>query len=259
MEDKKTTLAYRIIRWLVLLFYPKTEIVGQGNLPDEPVVIVGNHSQMNGPIVGELYYPGKHYVWCAGELMNWKEVHDYAFTDFWSFKPRWQQPLFRILSFLITPLAVCLFNNAHTIPVYHDTRIITTFRSAIDKLSEGNSMIVFPEHNVLWNNILYDFQDKFVDVARFYYKKTGKELSFVPMYVAPKLKKSYLGVPIRYCADNPPAAERKRICDYLKKEITRMASELPLHTVIPYRNIRKRDYPKNIPVEVYRNEQEESI
>jgi hypothetical protein len=36
--------------------------------------------------------------------------------------------------------------------------------------------------------------------------------------------------------------------------ITALATELPLHTVIPYRNIRKRDYPKNKPLEVYSNE-----
>ena len=259
MDDKKTTWIYRVIRWLVLLFYPKTRILGTENLPEEPAVIVGNHSQMNGPIVGELYFPGRHYVWCAGEMMNRDEVADYAFTDFWSFKPRWQQPLFRLLAKLITPLAVCIFNNAHTIPVYHDTRIITTFRTAIEKLQEGNSMVIFPEHNQRWNNVLYDFQDKFVDLARFYYKKTGVELSFVPMYVAPKLKTTYLGTPIRYCAANSPETERRRICDYLKNEITRMAAELPEHTVVPYRNIRKRDYPKNKPIEVYVNEQENQI
>ena len=38
-----------------------------------------------------------------------------------------------------------------------------------------------------------------------------------------------------------------------------MAAELPEHTVVPYRNIRKRDYPKNKPIEVYVNEQENQI
>ena len=256
MDDRKTTWIYKVLRWLVLLFYPKTEILGKEKLPREPAIIVGNHSQMNGPIVGELYFPGKHYVWCAGEMMKWKEVPGYAFTDFWSFKPKWLHPLFHLLSYLITPLSVCIFNNAHTIPVYHDTRIITTFRESIEKLREGNSMVIFPEQNKRYNNVIYDFQDKFIDLARFYYKKTGVELSFVPMYIAPKLKKTYLGEPIRYCAANAPAEERQRICAYLQQEITRMAAELPEHTVIPYRNIRKRDYPKNIPVEDYSHEQE---
>lgn len=115
-------------------------------------------------------------------------------------------------------------------------------------------MVIFPEHHVKHNNILYDFQDKFIDVARFYYKKTGAELSFVPMYLAPKLKKMILGTPVCFQVAAPIAEERRRICDELMEQITQIATALPEHTVIPYPNIPKRDYPKNIPLEVYENE-----
>jgi len=86
-------------------------------------------------------------------------------------------------------------------------------------------------------------------VAKLYYRKTGKELSFVPLYIAPKLKKMYLGKPIRFCAANPMEEERRRICDYLMREITEIAVSLPEHTVVPYRNIPKKLYPSNIPKE----------
>ena len=113
-----------------------TRLKGTENLPEEPCVIVGNHSHMYGPIAGELYTPGKHQVWCAGEMMHWNEVHDYAYRDFWSDKPLpW---FFRFLSYLITPLAVCLFNNAHTVAVYHDTRLISTFRESMLKGLKGS-------------------------------------------------------------------------------------------------------------------------
>ena len=62
------------IRGLVKLFYPRTEIQGLENLPQEPSLIVGNHSQMNGPIICELYFPGKCRTWCAGQMMHLKEV-----------------------------------------------------------------------------------------------------------------------------------------------------------------------------------------
>ena len=238
LNDKKTTWVYRVIRWLVWLFSPKYQLEGTENLPDEPCVIVGNHSHMYGPIEGELYTPGKHYVWCAGEMMNREEVAAYAYKDFWSGKPKEIRWIYRILSHLITPLALCVFNNAHTIAVYHDTRLISTFRDSIEKLKEGNSMVIL-------------FQDKFIDLARFYYKKTGVELSFVPMYLAPKLKTVYYGKPIRFRADAGIKDERKRICDELMDAITEIAVSLPEHTVIPYPNISARYYGKNIPLEVY--------
>ena len=105
MDEKKTNCLYRVIRRLVRLFSPRFRVAGTENLPEEPCVIVGNHSQMYGPIAGELYTPGKHYIWCAGEMMHRKEVAAYAFQDFWSNKPKATRWFFRLLSHLIAPLS----------------------------------------------------------------------------------------------------------------------------------------------------------
>lgn len=249
MTLKKTSPLYKIIKWLVWLFSPKMTVVGAENLPAEPALIVGNHTQMYGPIACELYFPGERYTWCAGQMMHLKEVPGYAYEDFWSGKPKYTRWFYKLLSYIIAPLSVCVFNNANTVPVYRDTRIITTFRETIARLQEGASVVVFPEHDEPHNNIIYDFQDKFIDIARFYYKKTGKALDFVPLYIAPRLKKMYIGTPVSFRPDAPIAEERTRICEYLMQEITDIARSLPKHTVIPYRNIPKRLYPTNIPEE----------
>ena len=241
---------YRLIRWLAWLFFPKFKVYGAENLPDTPCVIVGNHSHMYGPVAGVIYTPGPHYVWCAGEMMNLKEVPAYAYQDFWSQKPKVLRPFFRIASYVIAPIAAYTFTNAETVAVYHDMRIVSTFRDSMAKLEEGNSIVIFPEHNVKRNNVIYDFQDKFIDLARFYHKKSGEAVSFVPLYIAPKLKAMYFGKPIAFQADAPIDTERSRICGYLMDAITETAVSLPEHTVIPYPNISKRYYPKNIPLEV---------
>jgi len=247
MENKKISPAYKIIKGLIRLFYPKITVEGVENLPDEASVIVGNHCQMNGPICCELYFPINRYTWCAGEMMHAREVPAYAYQDFWSQKPARSRWFYKILAHLITPISVCVFNNAQTIGVYHDGRILSTFKNTVARLQEGASVVIFPEHDVKYNQILYEFQDKFIDVAKLYYKRTGTELNFVPLYIAPKLKKMYIGKPIRFCAANPIDEERRRICDYLMHEITKIAVAQPVHTVVPYRNIPRRLYPKNIP------------
>ena len=247
--SKKKPWLFRAIKYLVRLFYPKTEVVGLENIPDEPVIIVGNHTQLHGPIACELYFPDNYYTWCAGQMMKLKEVPRYAYTDFWSQKSKITRPLFKLASYIIAPLSVVVFNNARTIAVYKDNRILSTFRESIAKLQSGNSIVIFPEQDKRYNNIIYDFQEGFVDVARLYYKRTGKELLFVPLYIAPKLKKMYLGKPIKFSADTPIEKERRRICDYLMQEITDIACSLPEHTVIPYRNIPKKYYPTNSKME----------
>lgn len=254
MGEKKTSLMYKLIKGLVRLFYPKMEVVGKENLPDEPVIVVGNHTQMNGPIACELYFPGRRYIWCAGEMMHLKEVPDYAYQDFWSQKPKWCRWFYRLLSYIIAPFSVCVFNNAHTVPVYKDTRLLTTFRTSMSLLQQGESMVIFPEHDEPYNNIIYDFQDKFIDLARLYHKKTGKSLCFVPLYIAPALKKMYIGKPIRFDPNTPIKEERRRICTGLMEEITAMARALPRHRVVPYRNLPKKDYPMSLPAEEDENE-----
>lgn len=252
--EKKNPWTYRLIRWLVWLFSPKYRLEGTENLPDGPCVIVGNHSQMYGPIGAELYTPGPHYTWCAGEMMHRENVAEYAFRDFWSSKPKAVRWFYRILSHLITPLSVHIFTNACTIPVYHDTRVISTFRLSVARLAEGGRIVIFPENYDEHNNIVHAFQTRFVDVARLYFRKTGEELDFVPMYMAPRLKTICYGAPVRFRSDAPIESERVRICDHLMDTITEMAVALPEHTVVPYPNIPKNQYPKNVPLEEYAHE-----
>lgn len=246
---KKLSPVYRIVRWLVRLFYPRTEVVGLENIPEEPAIYAGNHAQMHGPIVSELYFPVKRYTWCVGQMMHREDVPAYAYQDFWSGKPRYIRWLYKLLSHIIAPLAACIFTNAETIGVYRDGRILSTFKTTVKKLTEGASIVIFPEHDVPHNHILCDFQDKFIDVAKLYYKKTGQELVFVPIYLAPALHKLYIGKPIRFCAANSIDNERRRIKAYLMDEITKIACELPPHTVVPYQNIPKKQYPRSIPEE----------
>ena len=112
-------------------------------------------------------------------------------------------------------------------------------------------MAIFPEHDVKYNHVVYDFQDKFIDVAKLYYKKTGRRISFVPLYIAPKLKqmRMHMGKPVRFDPDSAMEVEWQGICKFLMNETTTLACALPEHTVIPYRNIPKKHYPTNIPKE----------
>ena len=240
-------LFYSIVRWFVRLFYPKITLVGTENIPSEPCLLVGNHAQMNGPIIGDLYIPEKRSIWCAGEMTRLKDVPAYAYRDFWSSKPKGIRWLYKLLSYVIAPIAVGIFNQPHIIPVYKNSRILSTFRQTVNALADGASVVVFPERDEPYNRIVNQFQDGFVDIARLYTRRTGNPLPFVPMYVAPSLKKVYFGAPITFCPDNHKEQERRRVCDHLMGEITRLAERLPRHTVVPYNNIPKKEYPSNIP------------
>ncbi len=248
MEEKKTPLTYRILVWFIRLFSPKYDCVGLENIPEGACIIAGNHCQMYGPIACEFYVPGPHYIWCEAEMMEWDEVAEYSFNDFWSKKPLYIRWFYRILSYLIVPISVLLFNNAHTIGVRHDMRVIGTFRESVRRLSEGCRVVIFPEDYSPHNNIIYNFREKFVDTARMYYKKSGESIAFVPMYICPRLKKMMYGEPAYFDPSAPIEEERRRIADHLMDKVTELAASLPEHTVVPYPNVPKKDYPRSLPV-----------
>lgn len=178
-------------------------------------------------------------------MMSAKEVPDYAYHDFWDEKPKALKPLFRLLSYIIAPFTSCVMRCGDTIAVYHDTRVINTFRNTVKSLQAGNHIIIFPECKKGYNQILCAFQENFVDVAKLYYKRTGKALNFVPMYLAPRLHKVYFCKPIQFDPTAPIAEERRRICQALMDSITAQAESLPEHIVVPYPNIPKKDYKTN--------------
>jgi len=245
MKKTLSRLLYRLIRFLVWLFYPKMQIIGAEHLPEGSCIVVGNHAKMNGPIACELYFPRPRCTWCAGEMMHLREVPAYAYRDFWSHKPKAVRWFFRMLSYLIAPISVCVFNNAECIGVYHDMRLMNTFQETVDRLQSGVDVVIFPEHDVPYNGVVWEFQDRFIDVARLYCRRSGQPISFVPLYVAPRLHTLSLGEPIRFDPAAPPAEERRRICTALMDGVTALARALPEHIVVPYPNVPKRDYPLN--------------
>lgn len=235
-ERKKPSLTYRFVKALIRLFYPKMRCVGTENIPkDEPVVFIGNHCQLHGPIACEIYMPVERYTWCVAEIMDRKTAPAYAYADFWPYKRRGTRWFYRLLSYLVTPLALLLFNNADTVPVYRDARLLDTLRRTTDLLEQGKSIVIFPERDGENNGVLNEFQDGFPDVARFYRKRTGKDVCFVPMYLAPKLKLISFGEPLRSDGAASVRAERERVSQAMTERITALARALPPHEIVPYR------------------------
>ncbi len=226
-RNGKRPVLYRLLKELVMLFSPKYTLHGTENLPDEPCVIVANHCQMYGPIAAVLYMPRPRYTWCMGEMMRREEVPAYAFQDFWSMKPRWTHWFYRLLSHLIAPLAEYVFTNARTIPVYHDVRIVSTFRQSLERLAAVRISSFFRNARSLITRSCGNFRKTLWILAQLCYRRTGNTLRFVPAYIAPSLKSISFGEPVSFCPHAPIDEERERISGAMMEAITRWPSICP--------------------------------
>ncbi len=240
LKPKKKRLL-NFLEGIVKIFHRKRKMLGEENIPDEPCIIIGNHSQIHGPLSAELYMKNK-LIWCDGPMMERKEVPEYTLRVFWGDKPEKSKWFYKLLGKIIARPASFLLGNADTIGVFRDARLMTTFNDTVEALSKGINVVIFPESPVEYNEIVNQFNLKFVDVARLYYKATGKCVSFVPMYHAVKLKKIIYGKPIRFNPEINNVEQRTVVCDYLMNEITALAKTFPRHKVIPFNNVGKKNF-----------------
>ena len=238
-----TWYVYRATYALFRLLFSRPEFTGLENLPQgRPCIVVGNHAHTYGPIYAELYFPFECATWCIGEMLNLKALPDYAFMDFWSKKPRWCRWFYRLLSYVIAPLCVAVLKNARCIGVYKDYRIMSTMHESMKHMKAGENIVIFPEHEVPYNEIVWEFQEGYVNLASLYVRRTGQPVDFVPMYIAPKLHRVCFGKPVAFDPNANPREEAHRICVVLMDAIRELALTLPPHMAVPYPNVPKNRY-----------------
>ena len=244
MEKKnKKPLFFRFLRFWVKLFTIKYQFVFLQEMDDNKGnIIVSNHAQANGPLAYQFYYPKNKKIWCIGEVFDKKEFPEYAMKDFWPHKKK-SKWFFKMIAHLLAPLSQYIFKHADTLPVYKDNRYIKTAKLSVRTLENNEDIIILPEEHVPYNEIVNEFLQNFVSVAKLYNGKTKKDILFYPSYVAPSCKKVIIGRPIQYNPNEDFDIEKNRICEYLKSEITKLAYTLPPHRVVPYENISKKQYP----------------
>lgn len=236
-KDPKKPWHFRFWVRVVKIFYRKRTIEGIENLPDEPCVIVANHAQIHSPITFEGFFPGSRAIWCDSKMMEKAEIPNYAEEGFWPNATDKQKKRRRFWMKKIAGFAEYLLTTAHTIPVYRDMRVMKTFKLTEEALREGKNIIIFPENEVTDENnpILDYFNLYFVDIAKIYYKKHGKILTFVPCYNCVELKRVVIGKNhVKYNPDIKMDEQREILCEALRKEITDIALSLPRHKVVPF-------------------------
>jgi hypothetical protein len=241
MKKERKPLLYRICYRVIKLFYPKIRIDLRTQLKAPGNIYVSNHAQAHGPLSHYFYFPQNRFIWVIGQMSNRKEVTPYAMEDFWRMKSKWTKFFYKLFSItILAPLASFLMRSADAIPVYKDARLKITMTQTINRLDEGNDVIIFPENRGSFNKFINEFQIHFVDVARRYCKRTNKPLYFYPVYTCADLKTIFIGEPTLFDSSQDINIERMRIINYLQTEITKLAESLPNHVIVPYINIKRK-------------------
>ncbi|MCR5808744.1 MAG: hypothetical protein K6G56_04205 [Clostridiales bacterium] len=225
---------FKFICALARAFYPKARTVFEAPPDGEAGVFVCNHSTIIGPVMMTLDFERPHRNWVIGCAMDKNHCESYAFHDVFSGNSRKCKWFFRFLAKLVKLLLPPILENVDAVPVFHDRRIIETFRKSAESLIEGRDIVIFGESPRRYSEYVNELQRGFVDIGRLYYRQTGKKLKYYPVYVERKNRVIAIGAPIEYDPELTQKEQRERVCKYLEEGIDRQARALPEHKPVKF-------------------------
>ena len=184
--------------------------------PRNPIVLLGNHAEIYGPIASALCLPIPVRFWVISKMMfNKKEVRIYLYEN--TFSKKTYLPVFvrKMLAWYLGWLSVNVMNSLRAIAVYRDSpmKLRQTIRESLDALANGENLMIFPEHpeGKYVKGGISELSPGFVMLAEAWWKKSGKKLRMMPVYANRDKRTFTFGDEIVYEPEKGFASEQERI------------------------------------------------
>jgi 1-acyl-sn-glycerol-3-phosphate acyltransferase len=207
----------------------KLRIRGWGNAfrylsRGDPLILVSNHIGSYGPLSLVTSLPLKLYPWVTHEVTELQKVAKRLQDEFTELELKLRPPLSVWLARIIGRVCVLLMRDLGAIPVYAKSRRIRdTLERSLELLLKGKNILVFPEDKERpLNEVLGEFSTGFLALARLYYQRTRKAISFLPVAVNQKVRGIQIGKPIRFRSGRPFHEEKRRLKRELEQAIYSM-------------------------------------
>jgi 1-acyl-sn-glycerol-3-phosphate acyltransferase len=219
-------LFFRMARSLVRKIYPKYRIEIPQNF-DGPVVYISHHQNLFGPFITLLWFPKALHAWILHVFLDQRACYhqyvDYTFTKRFG----WNRTLAKICAFLISIFIAKLLNSGKGIPVYRGSRkILQTFHLSMNVLANGESIVIFPDIDYSDSSAnVKEMYDGFLYLEKYYYKKTGKHVCFIPLYVSKKRRLLIAEKEIYFRDDEDFNAERKIVLQKIRSNLNELAEK----------------------------------
>lgn len=217
---------FRFIRFLVRVVYPRYHIdtskVGSG-----PTVYISHHQNLFGPFITLLWFPAKLRTWILHVFLDrqtcYRQYAHYTFSERFG----WNKYLAQLIAFPVARFITLLLTSGQGIPVYRSSRkIMHTFQDTLTALENGEQVIIFPDIDYTDTSAaIKSMYEGFLNVEKFYYKKHGIHINFVPLYASKGKRIIVAGQAIRFREGIGFKTERKYVYDQIHKGLNQLAAE----------------------------------
>ncbi len=197
-----------------------------------PILFLGNHLEVLGPILATLWFPVPVRFWAINQMMDdQKKVTEYVYVNTFS-KVTWL-PVFlrKLVARFIGWLSVRVLSQMECIPVYRDSpmKLRETVRKSVAALESGDNLMIFPEDSDQKYELegIGKLSPGFVMLASAYWRKTGRRLRMMPVYASKEKKTIFFGTIFEFNPDVAFAEEQNRIIRETEQQIFAMAGINP--------------------------------
>ena len=203
------------------------KVIGKENIEkdDEARVFISNHLQIYGPVITHISFPIKKKATWSHEYMLDKDlIEKQLFIGFVEVQFKWipkfiKKGIAKLLKHLIIYI---LKYRVHAVSISRDDtrKLVKTLQETSDRLNNGYAMMIFPELDYQETG-LGEISSSFTLIAKYYYKNFNKKVSFYPVYVNKKKKRTFIGKPIKFNPDDENYSEN--ISNYIVEQINDMS------------------------------------
>ncbi len=198
--------------------------------PDNPIVFLGNHAEIYGPIASALCFPVPVRFWVISKMMfNTRDVRAYMYEN--TFSKKTYLPVFvrKFLAWYLGWLSVNIMNALRAIPVYRDSpmKLRQTLRESVDALENGENLMIFPEHpeGKYVKSGISELSPGFLMLAEAWWKKSGKRLRIMPVFANREKRTFTFGNEIIYAPENGYANEQERIIKEAHEQLVTLSAK----------------------------------
>jgi hypothetical protein len=192
-----------------------------------PVVYVSHHQNLFGPFMAYLWMPEMIRVWMLHVFLDreacYRQYKEYTFTKRFDWNKKAAGLAANLVSFFVTSL----MKSGRGVPVYRGTRdVLKTFQMSVEALENNEKLAVFPD---------IDYQDSgskvkemytgFLYIEKYYYRKTGKHVHFVPLYISKSKRKMIAGDPIVFSGEKSFRKQSESVLKQIKDRLNQFAKE----------------------------------
>ena len=195
---------------------------GKKNLrkDDEARVFVAHHYEIDGPFIMFMRFPFRFRPWVIDKMCDSKQIEEQMSIGFYN-NYKWLPKWFKVFLVKIAKrLVLFVIRLARPIPVSRDNprANIKTMQTSVDVLNKKTSIVIYPELCSVKEGV-GEFMTGFEHIGKYFYQKTGKKISFYPVFVSKKKNSMFIEKPIIFNPDNDPNQEKERIVKELHDAI----------------------------------------